>query len=316
VAQSILSFQSSHDPDDVYHLVTSDFRRLNIWVQLKSGDNRDMESVVASVDSYFEENPLPEGLSHSWAGLTYINIVWQDEMVSGMLDSLKGSFWIVLILMSILFRSLFWGMISMVPLSVTIAFIYGVIGLVGKDYDMPVAVLSSLTLGMSIDFAIHYIQRARELVNETGSWSEAALEMAEAPGRAITRNAVVIAVGFAPLLFAGLVPYRTVGVLLAAIMAVSGIGTLIILPSLIEVGQSFLFKGIKPVEKKTAKKATTPESGETAAGEAAAGPEAEATEAAPAQPGEAAPGGEAPEGGADDDDNGEDGFVIEVDTDY
>jgi hypothetical protein len=34
----------------------------------------------------------------------------------------------------------------MVPLSITIAFIYGVIGLIGKDYDMPVAVLSSLSL--------------------------------------------------------------------------------------------------------------------------------------------------------------------------
>ncbi len=246
VAQSILSFQSSHDPDDVFHLVTPDYRRLNIWVQLKSGDNRDMEAVVASINGYLEENPMPEGITHSWAGLTYINIVWQDNMVTGMLNSLLGSFAIVLVLMSVLFRSVSWGVISMVPLSVTIAFIYGVIGLVGKDYDMPVAVLSSLTLGMSIDFAIHYIQRARELVKEKGSWAAASREMAEAPGRAISRNAVVIAVGFTPLLFAGLIPYRTVGILLGGIMAVSGVGTLIILPSLIEVGQKFLFKTPTP----------------------------------------------------------------------
>jgi predicted RND superfamily exporter protein len=105
-----------------------------------------------------------------------------------------------------------------------------------------VAVLSSLTLGMSVDFAIHYLERARELYRQTGSWAEAALEMAGAPARAISRNAIVIAVGFLPLLLATLIPYRTVGFFLATIMAVSGVGTLVILPSMIRVLQGVLFR--------------------------------------------------------------------------
>lgn len=242
VAQCILSFQGSHDPDDVWHLVTPDFRKLNLWVQLKSGDNKEMENVVELVEAYITANPPPIALDHAWAGLTYLNVVWQDKMVKGMLESLLGSFIIVLIMMIFLFRSFAWGLLSMIPLSVTIAFIYGLIGLVGKDYDMPVAVLSSLTLGMSVDFAIHFLERARELYRETGSWFETSKLMAGAPSRAITRNAVVIAVGFTPLLAAPLVPYRTVGFFLAAIMAVSGLGTLMILPSLIQELQNFLFK--------------------------------------------------------------------------
>ncbi len=242
VAQTILSFQGSHDPEDVWHLVTPDFRRLNLWAQLKSGDNRDMESVVREVEAYFAANPPPVALSHAWAGLTYINVVWQDRMVKGMLWSLLGSFGVVLAIMTFLFRSPLWGLLSMIPLSVTIAFIYGLIGLAGKDYDMPVAVLSSLTLGMSVDFAIHYIERARELFRETGSWAAASERMSLAPARAITRNAIVIAVGFLPLLLAPLVPYKTVGFFLATIMAVSGVGTLVILPALIEVLQGVLFR--------------------------------------------------------------------------
>ena len=50
-----------------------------------------------------------------------------------------------------LFRSPVYGVLAMVPLTITIVFTYGLIGLVGKDYDMPVAVLSSLTLGLSVD---------------------------------------------------------------------------------------------------------------------------------------------------------------------
>ncbi|MEZ4270428.1 MAG: hypothetical protein R3C68_02995 [Myxococcota bacterium] len=41
------------------------------------------------------------------------------------------------------------------------------------------------------------------------------------PSTAIIRNAIVIAVGFLPLLLSNLVPYNTVGILLAAIMGIS-----------------------------------------------------------------------------------------------
>ena len=253
VAQTILSFQGSHDPEDVWHLVTPDFRKLNIWFQLKSGDNKDMEAVVREVERYFQENPPPVELSHAWAGLTYLNVVWQDKMVKGMLSSLLGSFAIVFVMMVFLFRSVLWGLLSMIPLSVTIALIYGLIGLVGKDYDMPVAVLSSLTLGMSVDFAIHYIERARELFRETGSWAKTAALMSMAPARAITRNAIVIAVGFLPLLLAPLVPYKTVGFFLATIMGVSGVATLVILPAMIQVLRGPLFrKERRELEQKTA----------------------------------------------------------------
>lgn len=242
VAQCLISFQNSHKPDDLWHLVTPDYTKANIWVQLKSGDNKDMESVVDSVTRFMEENPPPFSITANWAGLTYINVVWQEKMVFGMLESFLSSFAVVFVMMVILFRSFFWGLLAMVPLSVTIAAIYGIIGFAGKDYDMPVAVLSSLTLGLAVDFAIHFLERSRMTYKKTGSWEEAAKEMFEEPARAITRNVIVIAVGFTPLLAASLVPYQTVGFFLASIMALSGIATLFILPSLITVFEPLLFK--------------------------------------------------------------------------
>jgi uncharacterized protein len=241
VAECYIQAQSGHDPEDLWHLVTPGYDKANIWVQLKSGDNLDMERVTRAVDRFFAANPPPVPLTHRWAGLTYVNVVWQDKMVSGMVRSLLGSFAIVLLMMVFLFRSFLWGLLCMVPLSVTIAFIYGLIGFAGKDYDMPVAILSSLTLGLSVDFSIHYLQRAKEIHAKVMNWRETAARMSGEPARAITRNAVVIAVGFLPLLAAPLVPYKTVGFFLATIMAVSGIGTLVILPALITALRGRLF---------------------------------------------------------------------------
>jgi predicted RND superfamily exporter protein len=197
------------------------------------------------VDEFIAGTPAPVPIKHSWAGLTYINTVWQDKMVWGMLQSFMGSFIIVFIMMAILFRSPLWGIVCMVPLLITIAVIYGIIGLVGKDYDMPVAVLSALTLGMAVDFAIHFLERARATYAETGSWQKSAGEMFGEPARAITRNVLVIAIGFLPLLAAPLIPYKTVGIFLCAIMALSGAVTLLALPALIKLGEKVLFKGVK-----------------------------------------------------------------------
>jgi predicted RND superfamily exporter protein len=144
-------------------------------------------------------------------------------------------------MMSFLFRSPLWGLLAMIPLTFTIGIIYGVIGLIGKDYDMPVAVLSSLTLGLAVDFAIHFLQRSRATMARLGDWKKTIQEMFEEPARAIARNTIVISIGFTPLLFAPLIPYQTVGIFLAVIMLYSGLATLWILPALLTVMQGWIF---------------------------------------------------------------------------
>ncbi len=242
VGQVFTQLEGMKKKDSLFHLVTKDYSEANLWVQLKSGDNKDMEAVVADVRTYMAENSPPVKLNADWAGLTYLNVVWQDKMVRGMLSALGSSFVVVLVMMIVLFRSPLYGVLAMIPLSVTIAFIYGLIGLVGKDYDMPVAVLSALTLGLSVDFAIHFLERAREIQKKLGSWQAASVQMFKEPAMAISRNAIVISVGFTPLLMAPLVPYRTVGFFLATIMAVSWCATLFILPALVTMLERFLFK--------------------------------------------------------------------------
>ncbi|MEW9797045.1 efflux RND transporter permease subunit [Alteromonas sp. CYL-A6] len=249
VAQTLLQYQSSHRPNDLWHFVTPDYRSSLIWLQLTSGDNQDMSSVVKLVSDYTDTHPLPDGVEAKWAGKAYLNVVWQDNMVSGMLESLISAFVIVLIMMVLLFRSLAFGIVAMLPLTLTIAFIYGLIGIIGKDYDMPIAVLSALTLGLSVDFAIHFIERARAIYSETGDLAATMKAMFGEPATAISRNALVIALGFTPLLFAPLVPYITVGVFLASIMAVSALVTLLMLPGVMITARAWLFPARQKGEK-------------------------------------------------------------------
>lgn len=241
VAQSLMQFQNSHRPQDLWHFTTPDYRTGNIWFQLTSGDNQDMTHVARTVNRYIENNPPPVELKAEWFGLTYINVVWQQKMVAGMLKAFLGSFLAVFLMMSLLYRSVLWGALCMMPLTVTIAFIYGVIGLIGKDYDMPVAVLSALSLGLAVDYAIHFLTRSRKMYLEYGSWLRTSGPVFGEPALAISRNAIVVGVGFLPLLLAPLTPYKTVGTFIAAILAAAGLVSLLILPSMIKYLERILF---------------------------------------------------------------------------
>jgi hypothetical protein len=242
IAQTLITYQSSHRQSDLWHFVTPDYSKANIWIQLNSGDNQDMSKVIAAVDEFQKNRPAPFNIKTSWFGMTYINVVWQNKMVTGMMKAFIGSFLIVLLLMTILFRSIAWGALAMLPLTITIGAIYGIIGFIGKNYDMPIAVLSSLSLGLAVDYAIHFLARAKEIRKNNKDWESSLTPLFGEPARAIFRNVIVISVGFMPLLFAPLNSYITVGIFVSAILFFAGVVTLAVLPAMITMLQKWMFK--------------------------------------------------------------------------
>jgi len=241
VAEVLLTFQNSHRPDDLWHYVTPDYREANIWFQMKSGDNQDMMKIERQVDDYFANNPPPIELKREWFGMTHINVVWQERVTVGVVKAFGVSFLIILMTLAILFRSILWGFIAMVPLAFSVAVIYGAAGYITGNLDTPLAVISAVSIGLAVDYAIHFVTRSRELHKKYGCWQETLPAAFGEPARAITRNVLVVGLGFMPLLITPLVPYQVVGILLSSILVLAGIATLVILPALIHLFEPWLF---------------------------------------------------------------------------
>lgn len=237
---------SGGDPEDLYKFISPEYDKANIWVQMHAGENQQVSAVVARADAWIADHPAPRGVVLHWAGLPYINVVWQEKMVAGMGKALAGSVLVVLIMMIGLFRSLKLGLISMIPLSAAIAMCYAFLGFSGRPYDMPVAVLSSLSLGLAVDFAIHYLQRGREIYREEkGDFEKTMFRFYEGPAHALVRNIVVIAIGFVPMFFSSLIPYITVGAFFFAIMVIAGTTTLFSLPAVLSLSPRTFFGEVK-----------------------------------------------------------------------
>ncbi|MEO1061783.1 MAG: MMPL family transporter [Actinomycetota bacterium] len=164
-------------------LISDDLAAANLRLLLSDGDNQAMRAVVDATDDQLDVMPLPDGVTASWGGEAYLNLVWQDEMVEGMLRAFLSTLVVISLLLVALFRSVRWAALAMVPVLWTVIAVYGVIGIVGKDYDMPIAVLSTLVLGIGVDFAIHFVVRFRASLEETGDVGAAVERFFGEPGR-------------------------------------------------------------------------------------------------------------------------------------
>ncbi|MBI5694140.1 MAG: MMPL family transporter [Nitrospirae bacterium] len=244
IGQYLFLFSMSAKPSDLDNVVDYPFQKANIWVQLKTWDAQAMREVTNAVEQYKNANPTPMELKPS--GIAYFNLVWNDEVLW---DMVKGFILALIVVFGILaldFRSIKWAVIGYTPLLFTILLLYGVVGFVGKDFDMPISVLSCLSLGMAVDFAIHFVSRLRQRLKDTAGsepLSDALLWTAGRPGKGIMRNAVLFAASFAVMIFASLTPYITVGAFIVCMMMMSAIMTIIYLPALITLTRGWLFKG-------------------------------------------------------------------------
>ena len=242
VAQYLLLFLSSSStaPADLQDFVNiTSFDQANTFVQLKTNGSAAMDEVVRHTLSYIDSHPSP-GISFEFAGPGYFNDRWNVAMFQGMTGSLLSAVAIILILLMLNFRSWKWGLIGILPLGFTILLSYGLLGLFRVDFTMPIEVISALALGMAVDFAIHFIQRFRERYATTRELDEAIAWTMLGPGKAIARNAVILFMGFIVLWLAPLTPYVTVGLFIAAIMVLSTVVTLALLPALIKLFQKQL----------------------------------------------------------------------------
>ena len=242
IGQYLFLFSMSAKPSDLDNVVDYPFRRANVWVQLKTWDAEAMREVIKATEEY--RTAHSSSLELKPAGIAYFNLVWNDEVLWDMVTGFLLGLVVVLAILAFDFRSLKWAIVGYTPLLFTIVLIYGIIGFTGKDFDMPISVLSCLSLGMAVDFAIHFVSRFRQrLIESREPLTDCLIWTAARPGKGILRNAILFAASFAVMIFAPLTPYITVGAFIVSMMLVSAIMTIIYLPAIITLMQGWLLKG-------------------------------------------------------------------------
>ena len=137
------------------------------------------------------------------------------------------------ILASIFFKRILWGMLAVIPLTSAVIINFGFMGYFGIELSHITAILSSIIIGVGVDFAVHYIAQFRRL-SRTIDANKLSREVIDDVGYPIILDAGSN-MGFGALLFSAFVPIQYIGGLTVFAMVSTSIGTLTVLSALAEL---------------------------------------------------------------------------------
>jgi hypothetical protein len=162
--------------------------------------------------------------------------------LEGQIKSLVISLIIIILLITLIFKNFIIGLIGSVPIIITAAINFGMMGLLNIPLSSTTALLSSISVGIGIDYAIHFIERYKIYSKSSKDKLETASKTMEHSGKAIIFNAFVVISGFLVLTVSVFPPNRELGALVSLNMFTSFIGTITIMLFLL-FKSNIYFKG-------------------------------------------------------------------------
>ena len=270
VAQYLLLYSFSGDPDDFDEVVDYDYQHANVTFYLRSDGTRDIQRVVDRIQDFalreFGRSAQDNSDAGGWrdmlflrfgrwlgnikptitgwetnsgfrlgfAGAAYLTVRFNELVVAGQLSSLVTSLVGVFLLTAFMFRSLVAGLINIIPISLVILFSFGVMGLLGIRLEIGNSMTASMVIGIGIDYTIHFLNKYKLKVQSGFHDPEqiTAATMATS-GKAIFFNAMVVIGGFAVFLSSNFTPNFYLGSMLVLNMSACLLVSMTVLPAIL-----------------------------------------------------------------------------------
>ena len=211
-----------------------DLDKLLVTAMIKTISTAEIQILIQETENYIDEHFNSEESNIEISGLSvfindFVNIIVQSSITSILLSII-----LILFITGLFFRSIKWGLLSIVPLTSAVILNFGLMGIFGVDLNHMTALLSAVIIGVGVDFSIHYISDyRRNLINKVDV-DKINLKTAQDVGYPVLLD-VVSNMGFIALLFSILIPLNHMGGLMVFAMISTSFGTLTVLASLIQI---------------------------------------------------------------------------------
>lgn len=233
VSQYLLLYSLSGEPGDLDAYVDYGYQAANVWVFLKTDSSAHLEALTARLVPFVRAqfgDRVRVRLGGSVAETTALN----EVMVRAKVLNIVQISAVILVIASLVFRSLLGGILVLVPLLLAVLVNFGIMGLAGIRLSIGTSLISAMAVGIGADYAIYLIYRFREELIRGVDDETALRRTLTTAGKAILFVASAIAGGYGVLLFSfGYYIHMWFAILIASAMLVSSMGALTLLPALL-----------------------------------------------------------------------------------
>lgn len=233
IAQYLLVYEASGDPTDFEEEIDGNYQTALVRGVMNTRYFSEERLAVESLQTYIDTHLNGDGLTAELTGRVNVRYHWMVRLAEHHAMGVGLSLLLVLTIAAMLFRSLAAGLVSVVPVSITVLCLYGVMGWFEIYLEPATTMFAAISLGVGVDFAIHLVARLRDALRTTAGNMQQAIEMAmPETARACFFNAVALGVGFSVLLFSELLTLKRFGGMVAIAAGLSFVWALILVPAL------------------------------------------------------------------------------------
>ncbi|MEI8226097.1 MAG: MMPL family transporter [Bacteroidota bacterium] len=227
IAQMFELYNTSGDQNDFKQIMNLDNSKAHILIRLSDPNNNVIKEVKEKIAELTSAFPAEVTVG----GYAIIMSDFAGSIIKGQISSLLFALVTVLILLAIIFKSVKGGLIGSIPLAASILILFGFMGITGIALDGATALLSSIMIGVGVDFTIQYIWCFNSHFRKGLSHADATVAAIKTIGRSIIINAVSVMAGFSALMFSGFTSIRFFGYLVLISIGSCLIGAIIIIPA-------------------------------------------------------------------------------------
>jgi predicted RND superfamily exporter protein len=188
----------------------------------------DSETVIDAVNNYVEAN-FPDVRVIVGGGAALMGELTKS-LVKSQVVSIVVSVLIVFLILALANKSIAAGLLGAAPISVAIICNFGLMGILGITLNMITAIVSSLAVGIGIDYTIHFMEFFKLEYQRGGS--DFLYRTFNGCGKAILINAVSVGAGFGVLALSQFRMIAHLGGLIASSMFITAILSLTLMPAL------------------------------------------------------------------------------------
>lgn len=208
-----------------------------ITVFMENANYVSTQRLMDDIRDYERTHLAPRGIALTFAGDVAVSQTLIDAIVTTQVRSLLLSLVGILAVTTLMGRSLGWGICCVLPCGLAVLVNFAVMGVLGIPLGVATSMFSAMTLGIGVDFAIHFTERFRHATARGMVPVEAVVDAVKATGPAVILDALAIALGFGVMMLSQVPSNARLGGLVVLSVIGCLFATLLVLPCLLTLWQ-------------------------------------------------------------------------------
>ena len=225
-------YSISGDPEDFESLINYSYDTGLLTAMMHTVSTRDVVHIVNDINSFLDSEEIDLDIEIS--GLMMFLKDFVSLVITSSINSIIISIFLILFIVRFFFKSWQFGLLAVLPLTSAIILNFGLMGWFGIDLTHFTALLTSIIIGVGVDFAIHYISDFINYKKSKADLEKISCNVVDNVGYPILLD-VFSNMGFGALIFSSLIPLIHMGGLMLFAMISTSLGTLTILAAIMEI---------------------------------------------------------------------------------